>query len=196
MRRGNGLAAALIAANIGIWGTLPASAHAADAIGAATVAQTDAYIAAHLPTVVDHCKGTTVVTFDATANDGEAHGWKLSADGRSYDWDPTACKISLRPGLPEDALRRAYLHERLHFVVGPDHIGILAPPVQYPAWTDCQEDEPCWIWSQMGNLKRAGVYLKGQARPKRVSANTFRKMRILKRIDWKRTKRLKGDFIA
>jgi hypothetical protein len=69
------------------------------------------------------------------------------------------------------------------------------PPVR------CMEDQPCWQWSTMGNLDR-GVYVRTEdtGRPVRrivvVDPCTFAWLSFHGRIDWRRTRHLRGDGFA
>ncbi len=199
MHKSSRLALVLTLANVGIYGTLPAHAQARDVIEQATVTRTDAYIAKHAPNVVDHCKGAPARFVVGLKHDGEANGWRAVMQGDivvSWRWDPTKCDISLRSGMHDQSVKASYFHERLHYIVGPEHVGLLKFPVHYPAWTDCQDGEDCWVWSQMGNQTRGKVYVKGSRKPRNADSDTFRTLRIKKRIDWKRTPRMKGDYLA
>lgn len=61
------------------------------------------------------------------------------------------------------------------------------------------EDMPCWAWSIHGNQKR-GVILKSRSYPggafRAVGICRFQRLVAAKRIDWKRTDRLRGDWTA
>ena len=59
----------------------------------------------------------------------------------------------------------------------------------------CQEDNPCWAWSKMGNLDR-GIYIEGRKTRIVVEPCEFAYLDFKGRIDWKRTKHLKGDSFA
>jgi hypothetical protein len=56
----------------------------------------------------------------------------------------------------------------------------------------CHEDEPCWVWSKVGNHKR-GVIVAGKLRV--VGPCQFAKLGHAKRID-SATPRLRGDVWA
>lgn len=60
---------------------------------------------------------------------------------------------------------------------------------------NCQEDMPCWTWSKMGNMTR-GVYLWSYGERAVVDACYFAYLDHIGRINWRRTKRLKGDQFA
>ncbi len=55
----------------------------------------------------------------------------------------------------------------------------------------CHEDAPCWNWRTMGDGERGVVTLAG--RFKVVDGHHFDELRRVKRIDWTRTARLRGD---
>lgn len=63
------------------------------------------------------------------------------------------------------------------------------------ARTRCTEDSRCFVWSQMGNLQR-GVYVSGRKRIRVVDPCAFAHLDFTGRIDWKRTRRLRGDAFA
>lgn len=66
----------------------------------------------------------------------------------------------------------------------------------------CYEDEPCYVWSKTGDLKR-GLILKGETRPLSdrrawtvVGPCAFRRLDARGRIDWTRSEHLRGDWWA
>ncbi len=65
----------------------------------------------------------------------------------------------------------------------------------------CTEDMRCWSWATMGNLSR-GIYIGGYDSPTDkprkivVSPCKFAYLDFTGQINWRATKRLKGDMFA
>lgn len=72
---------------------------------------------------------------------------------------------------------------------------VVAAPASGAASAKCQEDQPCWTWSTMGNAKR-GVYVVGSDRVRVVGVTTFARLWRADRINWDVTVPLRGDFKA
>ncbi len=81
----------------------------------------------------------------------------------------------------------------------------LAGSIERSAAKTCQEDDQCWTWSTMGNKERGVILKPGVTCTTRtsyngtrcvVNAKQFCKLNKAKRIDWKRTERLRGDSFA
>lgn len=66
-------------------------------------------------------------------------------------------------------------------------------PVRPPS--RCEEGEPCWSWSKMGNKRRGVVLTYGGGR-RVVSPRGFCKLDRSYRIDWHETPVMKGDAYA
>lgn len=62
---------------------------------------------------------------------GAANGW--AADGAGgWRWDPAACSADIVAGRPLPEVCTTIAHELLHFVLGPEHVGPLAPGYASP----------------------------------------------------------------
>lgn len=67
--------------------------------------------------------------------------------------------------------------------------------VKVAASRTCAEDAQCFSWSTMGNLER-GVFVKGKRARVTVEPCEFAYLDFAARIDWKRTRHLRGDEFA
>lgn len=67
-----------------------------------------------------------------------------------------------------------------------------APPVP-AAPPRCQEDDPCWVWSTMGDRSRGISTLDGA---RNLVVGPCRFARLYRYIDWSRTPQLRGDATA
>lgn len=131
---------------------------------------------------------------------GYAHGWT------GQTWTAAGCDIELKAEMHPCSTYITYRHERIHMMFGPDHTGLIHPSVEDP-WhpacephevdeeRGCMEDEPCWNWISMGNGKRA-IFLKGRKRAIKVGPYAFAIHAKAGRINWKKTRRMRGDFTA
>lgn len=122
----------------------PASADRAPTLAEALVIA-DAWAAKVAPGNVNRCAGRLHVEWtgdlgrlDGRRVRGEAPGWAL-VDGE-YVWDSSRCVVRLLAS--GDAFEHCYdlVHEELHYVVGPEHVGPLAP--DFPRVPPCVVDEP------------------------------------------------------
>lgn len=64
-----------------------------------------------------------------------------------------------------------------------------AAPTGGTPW--CQEDMRCWSWRTMGNEQRGIVTTNGRRLV--VNAERFDRLNSLGRIDWCRSRRMRGD---
>ena len=87
-----------------------------------------------------------------------------------------------------------------HPVVLAAIAGVCLLPAVPAQAAPCREDRACWLWPVMGDHTRGGVVLHNPGgRPqvaKHVSPCAFRFLASRRFIDWRRTKRLRGDRIA
>lgn len=90
----------------------------------------DRYVATVAPGIPNYCAaGNLRVTYTTDAPptaDGWANGWIPDGFGSSQ-WDHARCDIGLRAGLSPERDCWVRAHEILHFVLGPEHTGPLAP---------------------------------------------------------------------
>lgn len=137
-----GVAAAAVVAALLL--AAPASADRAPTLAEA-LAVADAWAAKVAPGNVNRCAGQLRVEWtgdlgylDGRRVRGDAPGWVLV--GGEYVWDSSRCVVRLLAS--GDAFERCYdlVHEVLHYVVGPEHVGPLAP--DFPHVPPCIVDEP------------------------------------------------------
>lgn len=83
----------------------------------------DGWIAKWYPTRVNPCPSDKfrVKITRGLAHPGLAHGWVGTT------WVPTRCYAEIRAGMDKCDVCAAWWHEKLHFLLGPDHVGVLAP---------------------------------------------------------------------
>lgn len=96
--------------------------------------------------------------------------------------------------------RRAYLltagYVLAVLALSATMLGVLGPRLAHAASTPvrCAEDQACWTWSTMGNLRRGVTTTRGTHRV--VSPCTFAYLSMRGRIDWTNTEHLRGDGFA
>lgn len=203
-----------------------ALAHPQDpAILAESYAIADRWAASVVPDLPNYCANGKLdiewVADDGTPRGGAAHGWVFDAATGKDVWDHTKCKASIEIGLSEGQTCYAIAHEQMHFIWGPEHTGPLDPasPGPVECWAAeagrkaalaaaeahadevateaarCKQNQPCWVWADMGDQTRR-ITLKGAKRSIKVGYYRFGHYAAKKRIDWKRTKKMRGDFQA
>lgn len=106
-------------------GAQAAEAHDTPPTPAEAIAIGDRWVAAAAPGVPNHCaRGALKVTYGNLGGGGI--GW---ADGwvSGNVWDYAKCDAVIVPGLGPRMECWVRAHELMHFVIGPEHVGPLAP---------------------------------------------------------------------